>query len=136
MDVAEVHSKWMAQFQQLNRKSGVSGMNMFKKRLKASGVGSRAVSENIGVTHRYQLETAGVFLTRNLSACRFEAKLRAIPAHSYKSLASHIVNMWMASPDHRKNILVRKSKLTGASLVLDGKSPNCSRHFITQSFVG
>ena len=111
-------------------------MNTFKKRLKASGVGSRAGSENIGVTHRYQLETAGVFLTRDLSACRFEAKGRTIPAHSYKSLANHIVNMWMASSGHRKNILARKSKLTGASLAFDGKSPNCGRYFIMQNFAG
>ena len=136
VDVAEVHSKWMAKSQQLNHKSRVSGMNTFKKRLKASGVGSRAGSEHIGVTHRYQLETAGVFLIRDLSACWFEAKGRTIPAHSYKSLANHIVNMWMASSGHRKNILARKSKLTGASLAFDGKSPNCGRYFIMQNFAG
>jgi len=51
-------------------------------------------------------------------------------------LANHIVNMWMASPGHRKNILARKSKLTGASLAFDGKSPNCGRYFITQNFAG
>ena len=136
VDVAEVHSKWMAKSQQLNYKSRVSGMNTFKKRLKASGMSSRAGSENIGVTHRYQLKTAGVFLTRDLSACRFEAKGRTIPAHSYKSLANHIVNMWMASSVHRKNILARKSRLTGASLAFDGKSPNCGRYFITQNVAG
>lgn len=136
VDVAEVHSKWMAKSQQLNHKSCVSGMNTFKKRLKASGAGSRARSENIGVTHRYQLETAGVFLTRDLSACRVEAKGQTIPAHSYKSLANHIVKMWMASSGHRKNILARKSKITGATLAFNGKSSNCGRYFIRQNFAG
>ncbi|WP_438959436.1 CAP domain-containing protein [Nereida sp.] len=136
VDVAEVHLKWMAKSQQLNNKSCMSAMNTFKKRLKASGVGSRAGSENIGVTRRYQLETAGVFLIRDLSACRFGAKGRTIPAHSYKSLANHIVNMWMASSGHRQNILARRSKRTGALLAFDGKSPNCGRYFITQNFAG
>ena len=127
VDVAEVHSKWMAKSQQLNHKSRVSGMNTFKKRLKASGVGSRAGSENIGVTHRYQLETAGVFLTRDLSACRFQAKGRTISAHSYNSLANHIVTMWLASSGPRKHILSRKSTLTGASLAFAGQSATCGR---------
>jgi hypothetical protein len=73
VDVAEVHSKWMAKSQQLNHKSCVSGMNTFKKRLKGIWCGQ---SCRIGKYWRYPSLSVGN------SRCFRDPRPKRVPVRS------------------------------------------------------
>ncbi len=130
------HSGWMAKSQQLTHRSNVSGSATLKQRFQNAGVTYRAGSENIGMVHRYRIDNRR-FNIVDSSACKFAAKDGTpLPAHSYASLARHIVNLWMDSPGHRKNILDRKVNRMTTGVAFDPKSKYCGRFWVTQNFVG
>jgi len=130
------HSGWMAKFQQLTHRSTVAGSATLKQRFQNAGISYRAGSENIGMVHRYQIDNRR-FNIVDSRACKFAASDGTpLPAHSYASLARHIVNLWMESPGHRKNILDRKVTRMTSGVAFDPKAKYCGRFWVTQNFVG
>ncbi|MGI9393881.1 MAG: CAP domain-containing protein [Boseongicola sp.] len=133
---AKKHSSWMARAQQLTHRSTVAGSATFKQRLKRSGVKFRTGAENIGMVHRYRIDNQR-FKIVNSSACQFTTyDGKPLPAHSYASLARHVVNLWMNSPGHRKNILNSKVTKMSSGVAFDPKAQYCGRFWLTQNFVG
>lgn len=133
---ARKHSSWMAKTQQLTHRSTVSGSSTLKQRLKKSGVKFRTGAENIGMVHRYQIDNLR-FKIVSSNACQFTTYGgKPLPAHSYASLARHVVNLWMDSPGHRKNILNRKVKKISTAVAFDPNAQYCGRFWLTQNFVG
>ena len=130
------HSKWMARTQQLTHKSTVAGAATLKQRFKNAGIRVRRGSENIGMVHRYQIDNKR-FNILDSSACKFQTQEgQALPAHSYATLARHIVTLWMNSPGHRKNILDRRVTKMSAAVAFDPKAKYCGRFWLTQNFIG
>ena len=133
---AKKHSSWMARSQQLTHRSTVAGSATLKQRLKKSGLKFRTGAENIGMVHRYQIDNQR-FKIVNSSACQFtKYDGTPLPAHSYASLARHVVNLWMNSPGHRKNILNSKVTKMSTGVAFDPKAQYCGRFWLTQNFVG
>lgn len=133
---AEKHSIWMAKTQQLTHRSTVAGAATLQQRVKNAGLKVRTGSENIGMVHRYQIDNHR-FKILNSSACQFATyEGQALPAHSYASLARHIVNLWMESPGHRRNILDKKVSRMSAAVAFDPNAQYCGRFWVTQNFVG
>ena len=133
---AEKHSKWMAKSQQLTHRSTQPGLATLKQRVKASGVKFRTGSENIGMVHRYKIDNRR-FTILDSRNCKFATfKGQPLPAHSYASLARHIVDLWMNSPGHRKNILDRRVSKVSSAVAFDPNAQYCGRFWLTQNFVG
>ena len=133
---ARSHSRWMAKSQQLTHRSTVPGRASLKQRIKASGVKFRTGSENIGMVHRYQIDNRR-FKILSASECKFATHQgQALPAHSYASLSRHIVNLWMNSPGHRRNILDREAKQVSTAVAFDPNAQYCGRFWLTQNFIG
>lgn len=133
---AQEHSVWMAKTQQLTHRSTVPGAATLQQRLKNSGLRVKAGSENIGMVHRYQIDNRR-FRILNSASCQFATyEGQSLPAHSYASLARHIVNLWMNSPGHRKNILDRKVTKVSTAVAFDPNAQYCGRFWLTQNFVG
>ena len=133
---AQKHSTWMARSQQLTHRSTVPGAATLKQRVKAAGIPFRTGSENIGMVHRYQIDNRR-FKIVDARNCKFASKSgKALPAHSYASLSRHIVDLWMNSPGHRKNILDRKVNKVSTAVAFDPKAQYCGRFWLTQNFVG
>jgi len=133
---AKKHSQWMAKTQQLTHKSTVAGSATLKQRVKKAGVKFRTGSENIGMVHRYQIDNRR-FKILSSSSCQFATyEGKALPAHSYASLARHSVDLWMNSPGHRKNILDRRVKKVSTAVAFDPKAKYCGRFWLTQNFIG
>lgn len=133
---ARAHSRWMAKSQQLTHRSTVPGRASLKQRIRASGVNFRTGSENIGMVHRYQIDNRR-FKILNASQCKFATQSgQPLPAHSYASLARHIVNLWMDSPGHRRNILDRQAKKVSTAVAFDPNAQYCGRFWLTQNFIG
>ena len=133
---AAKHSQWMASTQQLSHRSTVPGLSTLKQRVSAAGVRYRTGAENIGMVHRYQIDNRR-FKILDSQQCNFTAQQgQTLPAHSYASLARHIVNLWMDSPGHRRNILDRQVNRVSTAVAFDPKAKYCGRFWLTQNFVG
>lgn len=133
---AERHSKWMARRQQLTHQSTVSGAATLEQRIRAAGVRFRSGSENIGMVHRYQIDNRR-FKILNSSQCQFATQSgQRLEPHSYASLARHIVDLWMDSPGHRRNILDGSVDKMTTGIAFDPKSQYCGRFWVTQNFIG
>lgn len=133
---AEKHSKWMARTQQLTHKSTVAGASTLKQRVKNSGIRFKTGSENIGMVHRYQIDNRR-FKIVDSNACQFRTNDgQPLPAHSYATLARHVVTLWMNSPGHRKNILDRRVRATTAAVAFDPNAQYCGQFWLTQNFIG
>ncbi|MEM6539388.1 MAG: CAP domain-containing protein [Pseudomonadota bacterium] len=133
---ARGHSRWMAQSQQLTHRSTVPGRSSLRQRIKASGVQFRVGLENIGMVHRYQIDNRR-FKIVDSNQCKFTTyQGQSLPAHSYASLARHIVDLWMNSPGHRRNILDRQAKRVSTAVAFDPNAQYCGRFWLTQNFIG
>ena len=133
---ARGHSRWMAKSQQLTHRSTVPGRASLRQRVKAAGVSFRTGSENIGMVHRYQIDNRR-FKIADAGQCQFVASNgQALPAHTYATLARHIVDLWMNSPSHRKNIVDRDVSKVSTAVAFDPKAKYCGRYWFTQNFIG
>ncbi len=133
---AHGHSRWMAKRQKLSHQSTVRGRSTLRQRVKASGLKFRIGSENIGMVHRYQIDSKR-FQIVDASRCKFRlSNGQPLPAHTYASLARHIVDLWMNSPGHRRNVLDRQAREVTTGLAFDPKANYCGRYWLTQKFIG
>lgn len=133
---AQKHSIWMARTQQLTHRSTVAGSATLRQRVRKAGLKFRTGSENIGMVHRYQIDNRR-FKIVSASSCQFATQTgKALPAHSYASLARHAVNLWMESPGHRKNILDKRVTKMSSAVAFDPKAQYCGRFWLTQNFIG
>lgn len=129
------HSTWMARNQRLSHKASGSFNRTLKDRLRASGVKFRTGAENIGQVHLYGIDGKR-FMIRSSSDCHFTSGGRRIGRHSYRSLAGFIVQKWMDSPSHRKNILSRNLRFSGVGAGVQPSSKHCGAVFVTHIFAG
>lgn len=133
---AQKHSQWMARTQQLTHRSTVAGAATLRDRFRRAGVKYRTGSENIGMVHRYQIDNRR-FKILDSGSCKFATyEGKALPAHSYASLARHAVSLWMNSPGHRKNILDKSAKRVETAVAFDPNAKYCGRFWLTQNFIG
>lgn len=133
---AKKHSQWMARTQQLTHRSTVPGAASLRDRIKKAGVKFRTGSENIGMVHRYQIDNRR-FKILDSGSCKFATyEGKALPAHSYASLARHVVGLWMNSPGHRKNILDKRVSKVETAVAFDPNAQYCGRFWVTQNFIG
>lgn len=133
---AQKHSIWMAKTQQLTHRSTVPGAATLRQRVRNAGLRVRTGSENIGMVHRYQIDNRR-FRILNASSCQFATyEGQRLPAHSYASLARHVVALWMDSPGHRANILDRDVSKMSAAVAFDPNAQYCGRFWVTQNFIG
>jgi len=135
---ATTHAGWMAGKSTLSHKSTVAGQSTVKARVSKVVKGWRAGSENIGYVYRYRVDEVPMFYTRaSQGQCVFTTKSGSvIPPHTYASLAERAVELWLASPSHRKNVLDRKVDRIGTALAFDAKGPNCGTFYMSQEFAG
>lgn len=133
---AKKHSQWMARSQQLSHRSTVAGASTLSQRVKNAGVRFRTGSENIAMVHRYRIDNRR-FKILSSKQCQFAThEGQSLPAHSYASLARHVVDLWMSSPGHRKNILDRRVNRVSTAVAFDPKAQYCGQYWLTQNFIG
>lgn len=135
-EAAATHAKWMARAQTMSHESSVPGQSSVLARLQSTGIDFRAGSENIGKIARYGID--GIqFRIRDAGGCVFSTQDgQTIGAHSYQSLARHIVNLWVNSPKHRTNMLDPKVRMVGSGASYDPSAPYCGAFYVSQNYAG
>lgn len=133
--VAQSHSTAMVTLGFFDHDSPVVGQQTMAQRLKRNAIRYRRAAENIAQQNVYALEHRK-FIVRDLDQCRFVYvdNKQAVPAHSYQSIARAVVNSWMLSPGHRKNILNKAFKKVGTAMAVDSNAPFCGDLLFTQNF--
>ncbi|MGR3661610.1 MAG: CAP domain-containing protein [Paracoccaceae bacterium] len=136
IDVATIHAMWMAAESRLSHNSTVVGQSDVTARVISAIVTPSTGSENIGYVHRYRIDEGEIFFI-GATSCSFETRYgRQIEKHSYASLALRIVDLWMASPGHRVNVLDNRMRLTGSAVALDPSATHCGVYYMSQEFAG
>jgi len=137
INVAGTHAAWMASKSHLSHKSTIRGQSSVKERVLASGLRVRRGSENIGNVPRYQFGGSTRIRIKSNSRCEFTTTSgKVIAPHSYATLASQIVDMWMNSPGHRKNVLDRHATSVGHAIDFDARASHCGQYYLAQNFAG
>lgn len=130
------HSKWMAKYSNLTHRSNIAGYSSPKARMKSTGIKFKTGSENISRMYRYQLGGRQVYV-KDRAACIFsDSKGKPIQPHSYATLAHEAVQLWVKSPQHRKNLMDNRMRITSTAAAVDPKGRNCGEIYLTQDFLG
>lgn len=76
-----------------------------ENRARAVGIRNPHIAENVLQTFVLQYKSNSNTLVDGPGRFLYEKSRKPIPVHTYLSLAEEIVDKWMHSPGHRKNIL-------------------------------
>ena len=133
--VALSHSVWMAGSEKLSHRGRSSAGRSFEQRLRASGASIAHASENIAFLPRFRFGGAP-FRIASGRDCRFLSESgNTIPAHTYASIARELVELWMESPPHRRNILDQRAESMVAAAAFSSDR-TCGKFWVTQVFTG
>lgn len=137
LNAATVHSTYMARARNLTHKSNVRGYRNLKERMHSSNVSMRTAGENIGQNFLYVLGGKSISLASR-GRCKFTYSDTgaAVPQHSYASLASELVRSWLASSQHRKNLMNRRFTRMEASFGFTPDEATCGYIYASQNFAG
>ncbi len=135
LSAAKKHAQWMSRARKMSHQSTAPGQRTIADRLRRSGVSFRIGAENIAQVPLFQFQSR-MFMTRDAQACVFTIDGQRVPPHTYQSLARYVVDMWMNSPGHRKNILNTRVRRTAATASLNSGTDYCGDMYIAQAFAG
>lgn len=134
---AATHSRNMSRTRTFGHTTRVSGSQTMKKRIRGAGVRYRRAAENISRLPAFQFRFNQNYRIVNASACEFHysGTSSRIPQQTYESLAKTVVAQWMASPGHRKNLLLGGIDKMGGGVAFSNTGA-CGRYYITQNLTG
>ncbi|MBN2348833.1 MAG: CAP domain-containing protein [Bacteroidales bacterium] len=85
-------------------------------RARITGIQNPYVAENIAETFGIQYKANTRVFTPAIGQFSYSQDGNLIPPHTYLSLAEVFLNMWMNSPEHKKNILSRNAIQLGCGI--------------------
>ncbi len=131
---AAKYSSWMAKTMTVSHRSSAPGQSTLRARMSTSGVSFSVGAENLAMVHRFRVEGVSV---RKTGGCNFvRSNGKAVGAHSYATLARYVVDLWMASPSHRRNVVARDVSMVGSAASFNGNAPYCGQFYIAQNYAG
>jgi uncharacterized protein YkwD len=131
---ASVHSQDMAQQNFFGHTSPVAGRAKLTDRLKGNGVQFRAAAENLAKRSRLQLISGKPYTVIDRASCTFAYSGQTIQPHSYRTMASELVDQWEASPEHRTNLMNPRYTRLGTGGSFQENARNCGDIVATQNF--
>lgn len=133
------HSRLMAKHGVLSHATPKSKKDIQPvERLRKMGLDPRYSAENIGFDFLVQYESGREFYLREgkdgAMQFSYEPQGPALPPHTYLSFAKLIVQEWLDSPEHRKNLLSPHPRFLGIGAALHQVEKNMDRIYATQNF--
>jgi len=128
------HSRHMATNAYISHKSQQSGYRNLQDRLAKARVRYRIAGENVAKSFVFAFNRRSVGAGNGRCEFNFSNNGRAVPRHTYDTLAKDLVVLWMASPTHRRNILHRDFRRAGATFGVDADSNFCGTIYAAQNF--
>jgi uncharacterized protein YkwD len=134
---AEMHSGDMAQLGFFDHRSPVAGRNSFLDRLDSAGARYGEARENILKDFFIAYKSGVEYRVISHQACTYTygGRTGILPRHTYASLGQAMVEDWMASPNHRDNMLSPNVTRHGAAIAPTGGRELCGGLVATQLLV-
>ena len=133
------HSDEMARLQYFSHHSPVAKNRELLDRLKQTDftMSNIIVAENIGVDYLLRIAKRPFYTSyKHGKLCYIDAKThQPIGFQTHIEFARNMVQHWMESPPHRKNILNSKYKITGVGIAR-GLYQDVQALYVTQNFSG
>lgn len=131
--VAKLHSREMRDLHYFDHKSPVARNETVKMRLHDVGIKHGAGGENIAI-HPINKKQEIVFRSAEATASLSKYAWRNEGSrYTYKEFAADLVQRWLNSPSHRRNILSKQYKYFGVGCVLSNEN-DINVFFVTQDF--
>lgn len=135
---AQQHAEAMAKGDYLshgtpNRKKNLSPYD----RLKIEGLEPQFSAENIAFSFLLRYQSGKPFFTREKNGetvFSYEPDGPPLPPHTYASFAEHMVQEWMDSPPHRKNLLAKEPSQLGVGTALAPAASGFDQIYGVQDF--
>lgn len=134
---AAYHSGDMVVHDFFDHASPVSGRATLRDRYAQVGAESSSAAENIATLSLYAFWDRH-FILRDATACDFAFTPDGppIPRHTYASAAAALMESWMDSPGHRRNILHPGMNRHGAGVASKSDPQVCATLIAVQNFAG
>ena len=108
------------------------------KRVQSVGVNPGLAAENVATAFGLRYESAKGFykrVERGKTIFSYTPEGPGLTAHTYEGFAKALVDSWMGSPGHRKNILLPDAEYLGVSCVLSKSESEMPLFYCTQVFL-
>jgi uncharacterized protein YkwD len=135
---AAVQSEIMRQRGAISHENpGIAKYRTLEDRAKAVGLDFRLVAENLATAFGYAYESGRTFYVRKEKGKEiysYKPGGEPIRPHTYISFAEALLDSWMKSPGHRKNILLKDAQYIGVSCLPAKKQETMVTFYCTQVF--
>lgn len=128
------HSAHMAANAYVSHKSRQIGFRDLQDRLAKARVVYRFAGENVAKSFVFAFDKQ--LVSSDQGSCRFNYASNGsrVPRHTYGTLAKDLVDLWMASPTHRSNILHSGYRRAGATFGINTAQGFCGTVYAVQNF--
>lgn len=136
-EAARIQARGMRKEEMISHQHPDESKKTLGDRLEFLGIKGSFYAENVAMTFGIQYESGEPMFPREQEGRKIfskEAGGPAIPPHTYLSFATTLLDQWMNSPGHRKNILAPEAKLHGASSLHDRSADGMDRFYSAQVF--
>jgi uncharacterized protein YkwD len=134
---AKMQSRDMAKGAFVGHENPDPAKKTMSDRATLAGLSPQVLAENVASAFGRRYKSGQSFCTREVNGRKiysYEPDGPAIPLHTYLSFAEALVDSWMKSPGHRKNILHTEVQYLGCACELP-RNPNAMETFYcTQVF--
>ncbi len=138
-EAAAMQVRGMTRMREISHKHPDADKKTMGDRFGLLGIDTRMRAENVAMVFGIRYES-GTDVYKRMKRGRAVFSLQAggppIPPHSYSSFATHLLDEWMASPGHRKNILTADLKTLGTSSMHDRPAMGMDKFYCAQEFAG
>jgi uncharacterized protein YkwD len=136
-DMGRLQARAMAKDQVVEHENPDPKLRTMQDRAKAVGLRPRVLAENVASAFGRQYKSGKNFYVREengRTVYSYEPEGPPIPMHTYLSFAEELVESWMQSPGHRKNILHKEPEYLGCACELAPKKSGMETFYCAQVF--
>ena len=112
-----------------------TGVVTFSERLQSSGASYLTGAENIGQLFVHAFDQSRPFSTVNAAACQFRQAGVPVAVHTYATLSTEMMALWMGSEGHRANILNPNVTRVVSAAAISISRRVCGDVYLTQVFL-
>jgi uncharacterized protein YkwD len=136
-EAARIQARAMAKGGFVEHDNPAPGRKTMGDRAKVVGLQARVLAENVASTFGRRYQSGKPFYTREergRTIYSYEPDGPPIPMHTYVSFAEALVDSWMKSPGHRKNILHKEPEYLGCACELPRNANAMETFYCAQVF--
>jgi len=136
-EMARMQARAMAKGEFVEHDNPDPKRKTMEDRAKVVGLQARVLAENVASTFGRRYQSGKPFFTREergRTVYSYEPNGPPIPMHTYASFAEALVESWMQSPGHRKNILHKEPEYLGCACELARKANAMETFYCAQVF--